>query len=157
MDKKILVPIDGSEPSKEALRYATKVAKKIGATLVALRVIKTDILSHHWISVKEKLKEELEMEAEEILQEAKKIAQQENTTLEGIVREGFVDQEIVKYVTENKEIIMVVMGSQGKDFITRRLLGSQTSKVAQQVGIALPCPLLIVPSKSVNPDARLIC
>ena len=41
MTENILVPIDGSKNSKYALRYACKLANKLGATVTVLYVVNT--------------------------------------------------------------------------------------------------------------------
>ncbi|MEE8401473.1 MAG: universal stress protein [Candidatus Hydrothermarchaeaceae archaeon] len=142
---KILVPTDGSRPSDNALEYAAKLAKMYKTELLALNVVRTGLITtHHWVSIKEKLEEELEKEAKEIVGRSVGRAESLGVTIEGIVRHGFPDEEIIALVKERDDIDIIVMGAYGKDFVERRLVGSQTEKVLRGI-TELDVPLLVVP------------
>ncbi|MBI1865846.1 MAG: universal stress protein [Nitrospirae bacterium] len=142
--RKILVAVDGSAPSKLALRYAAGQCRVCGAGILALRVINTPRFSQ-WIAAHEKLEEEMRDEAERILAEARAIAAEYRVEAETAVREGYPDEEIVKAAQEDPEVVMVVMGASGKNVTQRKLLGSVTQKVTAAVNRSLPCPVVVVP------------
>ena len=64
---KILVPIDGSPASDNALEYAAKLAQMYEAELLIMRVLRMGPTSYHGVSIKEELTEELKEEAEHLV------------------------------------------------------------------------------------------
>ncbi len=143
---KILVATDGSEPATNAVEYAVSLAEKISAGLVVLHVIKMGMHEHHWVAVKHLLEKELREKGDGVLKEVKEKLSKRGIEVETVSRVGLPHEEIIKYATEN-DMAMVIMGAGGKDFVTRRLLGSVTEKVAKEVGRKLSCPLLITPAR----------
>ena len=151
MTKKILVPMDGSEASVEALKYAVKMGEVIGsdAVIVALEVINLDKYQFATdsidFSIQDKLLEERKKDVENHLNKAKKICEKRGINVETITLKGFPHEEIIKYAEDNKDIKLIVMGASGKGFLDRYILGSVTSRVVQEVGRKLPCPVVITP------------
>ena len=73
---KILVAIDGSEFSKNAVRFASCLAMKIKAEVIALRI--NDIPRYsHWMGISNKVKEEMFESSEKMIQEAVEIGRAE--------------------------------------------------------------------------------
>ncbi len=143
--KKILVAVDGSRPSEHALRFAAVMCQRMADELVALRVINIPRLSH-WIAVHQRMNQELEEEAQQILKRAEEVAREHKVRVSTLVRKGFPDEEIIKTVNEDKEIFLVVLGSSGRDLTTRRMLGGVTEAVVREVSRSLPCPVVVVPA-----------
>lgn len=143
--KKILVAVDGSRPSEHALKFAAVLCQCMADELVALRVINTARLSH-WIAVHQRMNQELEEEAQRILKHAEEVAKQHHVKIRTMVRKGFPDEEIIKTVSEDKEIFLVVLGSSGRDLTARRMLGGVTEAVVREVSRSLPCPVVVVPA-----------
>lgn len=145
MVMKILVPTDGSEASDNALEYAAKLAKLYKCELLVLNVVRTDIITtYRGVSVKEKLIEELGEEAKQILGRSTNTAKSLGVNAEGIVRQGLPDKEIIALAKERDDIILVVMGAYGKNFIERQVVGSQTERVLRGI-TKLDVPLVVVP------------
>lgn len=145
MIKKILVPVDGSEPSDNALEYAIKLAKLYKDEILVLNVIRTGLITtHHWVSIREKLKEELEEEAKEIVEGSINKAKRLGVKTEGVIRHGFPDREIIALAKKREDIELVVMGAYGKSFVERRLVGSQTEKVLREI-YKISVPLIVIP------------
>jgi nucleotide-binding universal stress UspA family protein len=143
--KKVLVAVDGSGPSKHALRFAVMLCRRMADEVVALRVINTPRLGH-WIAVHQRMNLELEEEAQQILKDAEEVAKDHKVKLSTLVRRGFPDEEIIKTVNEDKEIFLVVLGSSGRGLTTRRMLGGVTEAVVREVSRSLPCPVVVVPA-----------
>jgi nucleotide-binding universal stress UspA family protein len=142
---KILVPIDGSAASDNALEYAAKLARMYEAELLILRVIRTGATtSYHGVSIKEKLEEELTEEAEHLVGLRVNKAEKLGAKAEGLIKQGLVDGEIVKLARESDDIILVVMGAYGKNFLERQIVGSKTEGVLRKMP-ELDVPLMIVP------------
>jgi nucleotide-binding universal stress UspA family protein len=142
---RILVAIDGSEFSKNAVRFASCLATKIEAEVVALRVIEVPRYSH-WKAIGGKLKEEMTETSKEMIEEAAQIAQSEfDMAITGFIREGSPVEEIVKMVKEDERITMVVLGASGKSHAARRLMGSTTVALIREVSRSLNCAVVVVP------------
>jgi nucleotide-binding universal stress UspA family protein len=142
---KILVATDGSEFSKNAVRFASCLAMKIKAGVIAIRINDLPRYSH-WMGISNKVKEEMFATSEKIIQEAVEIGRTEfDMAVTGIIREGSPVEEIVKVVNEDQEISMVVLGASGKGNAARRLIGSTTEGVIHEVSRSLHCAVIVVP------------
>lgn len=146
--KRILVPVDGSEPSFSAASFAISIAKQFGAEIRLLHVVTINqsirAIGMYGISysdVVEKHLAEARKEADEwfgrITDEAEKAGVR--ATAEVIDTPISVVGEIVDRAEKN-QIDVIVMGTKGKSGFTRLLLGS----VATGVITYAPCPVLIV-------------
>lgn len=153
--KKILVATDGSEPAKDAVLYAAKLAEKLGFSLLVLHVVTSKHHgASHWLSIKKALEREMMVKGDIVLTEAVEMLKDRALRVEVQSRFGSPPKEIIRCAIEDAGVALVVLGAEGKDFTTRRLLGSVTEKVAREVSRKLPCPLLITPSRKMQ-DARL--
>ena len=145
---KILIAIDGSEQSLDAVDYAIDIAQKNDAQLNALYVVSSPTLYHISSEMPE---DQIPEEVRKIMQNAKqqshpwfnkiseKIASsaavKENSRIptihlktEVIVSPISVVGTIVEYVELNK-MDLIVMGTTGRSGIKRLLLGSTASGV----------------------------
>ncbi|MEM4781425.1 MAG: universal stress protein [Halalkalicoccus sp.] len=133
---KILVPIDESEQSREALRYAHAAFED--AEITALHVIPTE---GYWAAFTDDPEaipgyERVRAHAEELLDEARAEIDAEVDT--DVVTGGTAHQ-IVDYAGKG-EFDAVVIGSHGRTGAARILLGS----VAESVARHSPVPVMIV-------------
>lgn len=145
MGAKILVPIDGSDASKNALDYACKIAKLFGDELLILNVVRTgQTTSYHGTSIKVKLEEELAEAAEHLVGKSLNRAERLGVKAESIIKHGLPDKEIVKIIKERDDLEMVIMGAYGKNFLERQIVGSNTEGVIRSMP-ELDVPILIVP------------
>tara|TARA_B100001964_G_scaffold153001_1_gene168344 strand:+ start:510 stop:968 length:459 start_codon:yes stop_codon:yes gene_type:complete len=138
--KKILCPIDHSDCSKEALRYAVSFAMKDKAKVVLLYII--DIRSFNEglgaISAQipnEETVEQLRVKLLDCIPEEIR----DDMDIEAIVAQGVPFAEIISTAKE-KEIDMIVIGSHGRTGISHMMLGSVSEKVVRKA----PCPVLTV-------------
>jgi nucleotide-binding universal stress UspA family protein len=142
---KILVAIDGSEFSRNAVRFASCLAMKIKAEVIALRVIDLPRYSH-WMAVSNKVREEMIENSRKIIDETIAIGRDEfGIAIIGSVREGSPVEEIVKAVNEDETIAMVVLGASGKGHAARKIVGSTTEGLIHEVNRALHCAVIVVP------------
>lgn len=144
MDK-ILVPIDGSPASKEAVSFAAQLASKTDAEVVALRVLDIEHYSGQWGAIKETVKGELERDANEILDDAADRAAVYDVKLHKVIKYGDSSREIVNFAGEEPGIKQIIMGSAGRRGIAKSLLGSTAERVSRRVGTEVGCPVTIVP------------
>jgi len=144
----ILVPTDGSEASDNALAYAAEVAKLYKAELLVLNVVRTDIVTTYRQmdreSAKEQLMKEREEEAKRIIGQSVNRAERQGVKAEGIIKYGLPDEEITTLVNERDDIVLIVMGAYGKNFMERQLVGSKTEGVLRKLP-HIEVPLVVVP------------
>jgi len=140
--KRILVPLDFSECSKKALRYALALARQHSAALVLLYVAGTtpaygplDYAPVDFGNVQQ------EMEAGAAKQLAKMIEDEigDAVPAEAIIRAGMASTEIVEAARE-LTADLIVISTHGRSGLKHVLLGS----VAEQVVRHAPCPVLVV-------------
>jgi nucleotide-binding universal stress UspA family protein len=146
--RKILVPVDGSNPSFDAASLAIEVAKRFGAQLQVLHVVKIDqslralgLIGTSYSNFVEKSMEGARKEADAWFERIHK----EGEALGVAVNANVVDTsisvvgEITNYAEKN-EIDLIVMGTKGLSGFTKLLMGSVATGVVQYA----PCPVLTV-------------
>ncbi len=138
--KKILCPIDHSDGSKEALKYAVSFAMKNEAKLYLLHII--DIRSFDESidtmaaqipndeTIKQLKTKLLECIPEEI---------RSDMQLEALVVQGIPFAEIISIAKTNK-VDMIVMGTHGRTGLAHIMIGSVSEKVVRKAH----CPVLTV-------------
>ncbi|MUV60442.1 universal stress protein [Halobacterium sp. CBA1126] len=138
---KILVPVDGSEQSGEALEYALEHFKD--ADITAINVI--DPIEAGYTAqatvpgYSEEWFEQAKEAAEELFDEAQETADEYDHELATATEVGRPSRAIVDYADEN-DVNHIVMGSHGRSGVSRILLGS----VAESVVRRSPVPVTIV-------------
>ncbi|MFB6122819.1 MAG: universal stress protein [Haloferacaceae archaeon] len=141
MTEQILVPIDGSEPSKKALDFALEQFPD--ADVVALTVVDPTDVGYASIeatpSTFQKLHEAAREEAERVLDEATDRAAERGRDVRTERVVGAPARAIVDYAEEH-DVDQVVVGSHGRTGVTRVLLGS----VAETVVRRSPVPVTVV-------------
>ncbi len=132
MEKKILVPTDGSPCAVEAERFALREAKAQGASVTFLHVVYSPSTLVPT--------PELDAGEDEVLREAKARAEEAGVYAEALLVRGVHPVEAI--VTESEEgYDRIVMGRQGGGMLRRLLLGSTTAGVVQLAKV----PVLVVP------------
>ena len=147
--KTILCPVDFSEISTNAMQYAVFLASHHHAELLLLHVVEhLQEFEHYQVLVftPQELADEMEKQAYE---ELNKLTEQIKKTIkvEAVVRQGKAFVEIIKEAKE-KDMDMIVMGSQGRTGISHMLMGSVAEKVVRKAS----CPVLIVRDKNIQFD-----
>ncbi len=142
--KKILVPIDFSEHSFNALEYAKILAEKFNAELILLNVIEpvvfTADLTMGQINIPA-IESELVQKSDEKLKEIiEKLKGKFN--VKGAVRIGKPYVEIIEF-SKNENIDLIVIGTHGHTGVEQFLFGSTAEKVIKKS----TCPVLIIQPK----------
>ena len=140
MTRSILVPVDGSNCSKQALEYALEHYPDDDVT--AFHVISAgtgDLGSFAGMTGDLPDSERMEERAEEVLEEATAIADEHGVDVATRTGRGRPDRAIVALI-EDEEYDLVVMGSHGRDNVRKMLLGSVAEKVVRRA----PSPVVIV-------------
>jgi len=139
MYKRILVPYDGSPPSRAGLREAIDLAASGGATLVVLHVVSELPLlmgSDAYVNYGE-LSDILMKTGEGLVQEAARAAEKEGVKCETRVVDGgatpvcdvIVDQIAAQHCD------LVAMGTHGRRGMKRLALGSDAELVVRSAGV----------------------
>lgn len=134
MFAKILVPVDGSDASHEALRAAGDIASKYGSEIKILCVYRHHSPLETSLSMvrpyePDKPDKALKEYASEIVENAKKIAREHGfEKVTGYVKQGQPARTIVSFAQDHK-IELIVIGNRGSGDIEGFLLGSVSHKV----------------------------
>ena len=142
---KILVAVDGSDPSFNASTYAIDFAKRNGAELIVLYILSPVPYSQFEYANIGRMKEiesmEMEKAQREVVDKVKQKATENNVSVktEVLIKYTSVVKEIVEYAESNK-IDLIVLGSRGMTGFKKLLLGS----VANGVVTYSRCPVLVV-------------
>jgi nucleotide-binding universal stress UspA family protein len=138
--KNILCPVDHSDCSKEALRYAVSFAMKDNSKLYLLHVIDIRAFDESIDTMTPQIPDDetlkqlktklLDCIPEEI---------RDDMNVEALVVQGIPFVEIIGTAKEN-DIDMIVIGSHGRTGITHMMMGSVSEKVVRKA----PCPVLTV-------------
>ncbi|HQQ24706.1 MAG TPA: universal stress protein [Methanomassiliicoccales archaeon] len=138
--KKILIPTDGSEYTKAAVRKGLEIAKAVGAEVTALYVVdQTSFINFPMDSTIVSVYTLLEKEGEEAMEFVKKEAEALGVKVTTRIEEGSPSRKIVDLSAEHD---LVVMGTLGRTGFSKLLLGS----VAERVVRFAKCPVLVVRS-----------
>ena len=152
MYKKILVAIDGSEPSNHALEQAIEIATKFKAKLTMIAVIQRVMIPIFpdegfggvpLSAAKDmaQYQDKMRLVYQNVLDEAQAKIKEEHPGLEveAILKEGRPSATITDYA-ENDGVDLIVMGSRGIGGYTGWILGSTSRKVVD----SCTKPILIV-------------
>ena len=136
---KILVPVDGSASSLMAEETAAKIAKKTGANITVLHIIREPMLGYRLPNkIEEEIMGHIEQEAEKITREALTIFVEERVNADlKVVRWRDPADTILEF---SKNYDLVVIGAYGENEKSPYVLGSVTKKVMRQTRN----PLLVV-------------
>src|SRR4030043_1426967 len=125
--RKILVAVDGSESSKNALRQAIKLANSEECWITVVSVIPsyTGDLSATFIGDMRKAMAE---PCEKALSEAENIAKSERALIKTVCEEGAIYERIVD-LADAENCDLIVMGRKGLSKLSKALVGSVTARV----------------------------
>lgn len=137
---KILVPTDGSEYTKAAVRKAMELAKLSGGKVTALYVLDQTILTNMPMDTAVmNVYNTLEKEGKEAVDFVRDLGASEGVEVEVVIKEGTPVKVILD---ESANYDIIVMGTLGRTGMSKLLMGS----VAERVVRASQCPVLVVRS-----------
>jgi nucleotide-binding universal stress UspA family protein len=143
----ILIPVDGSEPSRNAAHYGISLAVRYNAKLVVLNVDNLNSIKKTFSSFitaptygTEEMKQKKEA-MQNFLDEILKIAEESSVEVKTqIIEESeSVIQAILEYA-ENEMADLIIVGTRGNSKFKKLLLGSTTEGVVTYAH----CPVLVV-------------
>jgi nucleotide-binding universal stress UspA family protein len=144
MNKKILLPTDGSKNSERAGEYAISHADITGDEIVVLHVIDTDYLNAvPQPDVRNDLDKELRADGKKAVETFKNQLEEsqcngkcQNIEFKVLVKEGKPADVILKTIDE-EGIDQVIIGKSGKHGLERFLLGKTTDKVVKAAKVSV--------------------
>lgn len=140
--RKILVPVDFSDPSRDAMRFACDLAKRYEASVTLLHVYQVPgyALPEGYILAGPETVAELMSAIDKGMAGVKREAEAEGVRdVATSVVQGVAFAEIVRAAREGM-IDLIVMGTHGRTGLKHALLGSVAEKVLRKA----PCPVLTV-------------
>jgi nucleotide-binding universal stress UspA family protein len=142
----ILIPTDGSELASKGLDHGLSLARQLGSRVTILYVseppphlVGTEFRAAPVIPVEEH-RERVIREADEILGEARKVAEKKGLTIETVHSERSPPAEAIVQTANDSGCDLVVMASHGRRGLRRMLLGSQTLETVTNSQV----PVLVV-------------
>jgi universal stress protein A len=144
--KKILVPVDFSAHSAEAMRFAADLARRYGASLDLLHVFQTltYALPEGYVLPGAEELEKIMKHFQLDLETARRTAIEAGApSVETTLLQGGVATEILRFAKERNSDF-IVMGTHGRTGLKHMLIGS----VAEHIVRVAPCPVLTVRSPS---------
>lgn len=142
---KILVPVDFSAQSKQAVASARELAEKFSSSLILLHVIQDlAVLLPEGMVGLPPVMPPIEQITEAVENHMKLLIAEQNLQhlpVQVEIRQGSPAAEIVAYARE-KQMDLIVMGTHGRGGLAHLLLGS----VAERVLRHAPCPVLTIRS-----------
>ena len=140
---KILVAIDGSEPSLHAVKHTAELVHRLRAepNAVTLISVHDDASLRHARSLvgREAIDDYLRELSEGELEPGHRLLDESGVKHDLVVRTGHVAQEIVAYATQGA-FDLIVLGAKGRGAVSDLLIGS----VAQRVLATATTPVLLV-------------
>jgi universal stress protein A len=153
--KKILVPIDFSECSKKALRYAVALARQFQAEILCLHVVEIPYGAGEAGLVVEMqtFRKHLHTESQRALAEMVR-AEARELSAKASLRSGAPHHEIA-LAAEESQADLIVISTHGRTGLGRFFLGSTTERVVRHA----PCPVLVVREREhdfIDTPARMV-
>jgi nucleotide-binding universal stress UspA family protein len=138
--KRILVAVDGSQPSVKAARMAADIAQRFGAKLTLIHVVPKLLLPPdvYGLTIAE-VEKEHRAYAENLLQKAIELLQEPGVQVSTTVLYGSPAESIAEEAAAS-DVGMVVIGSRGHGAVARMFLGSVSDRLIH----ISPKPILVV-------------
>jgi nucleotide-binding universal stress UspA family protein len=137
--EKILLPVDGSEHSMNASRYAVDLAKQTEAEIVLIHCYSSFPTMMEGKVFDESISDELKAAANKVLGPYQELLKKSDVPFTNEIIEG-PTAEAINTVAKNEKCDIIIMGSRGCSDIKGLLLGSVTHRVLQTA----PCPVLVI-------------
>lgn len=140
--RKFLVLLDDSRECLNAMRFAALRAANTGGAVVVLSVIPTEDIQHGF-GVADVMRAEAQERIEAHFEVfAKWMRSRPKVEPELVIREGDPAEQLIRQISEDPEIGIVVLGLNSDKSATNPVL----TRLLREAG-SLPCPITIVPGE----------
>ncbi|MBO8155822.1 MAG: universal stress protein [Bacillaceae bacterium] len=143
MGKTFIVPVDGSEHSIKALKYALSIAEETKSGILLVNV-QPSYQNVHYVKrfIKEnQLAEYREMMANEVFEKMDPYIKDTEVNVDKKMLIGLPEKEILKLAEEITDCHGIIMGSRGMGMMKSKVLGSVSYSVLHEA----TCPVTVVP------------
>ncbi len=148
MDRKVIVPLDGSKLAEVALPYAEEIAAKTGTDIILLSVLESDDFIEHrkYQTYIKRITDVTKYHMEKYLN------QSGNGTIhvDGATRVGSPAEAIVNYA-DKCEFSLITMATHGRSGVGRWAVGSVADKVVRATSRQ---PVMLIRGKHDRSDVR---
>ncbi len=150
---KVLLAIDGSEISKEAVTRLPDLVRLNGSEIILLTVAPNPVMpdmsgfmAPPYVDYN-LLAQQVKAEAESNLAEAAAILRTRGLSPKPVYLQGDPAGEILELV-RNESVDLVVVGSHGRTGFKKFLLGSVSARIVNEA----PCPVLVIKDPKLHQD-----
>ncbi|MEO6785796.1 MAG: universal stress protein [Chthoniobacteraceae bacterium] len=141
---KILVPVDFSEHSHKALRYALAFATQFDAEVTLVHIVEQMVYPGDWMYPPLAVTDFAVEKREQMIERLRALDAGSGVKTQHVVRLGRAWQEVIEIAQEQKAD-MIILATHGYTGLKHVLLGSVAEKIVRHA----PCPVL-----SVRPEER---
>jgi len=139
----ILVPIDGSEPSLQAVQMAMRVIELCPACKMTVLYVIDKLVLNELVRFSKRSEQEVDVELEEqgrrYLELARSDAERQGVVAQCQTRRGDPFEEVIAAANDLRADL-IIMGHTGRRGTSRVLIGSVTQHVLDYA----PCPVLVM-------------
>ncbi|KAB2922830.1 MAG: universal stress protein [Bacteroidetes bacterium] len=139
--RRILVPVDFSDNSKKALRYAVPFAEQFGAAITVIYVVEPAVFPSDFgfgqLNFPDVEREMNDKAVSELMQVANEAGGR--APIASVVRSGIPFVEVTAYADEN-DTDLIILATHGRTGVEHILFGSTAEKIIRKA----PCPVLVV-------------
>ncbi|MGA1872675.1 MAG: universal stress protein [Thermoplasmatota archaeon] len=141
--RNLLVPVDGSDLSREAFEQALSLSKMTGCKTTVLHVIEflysdyTMLEGAEIISASNLIQSETREQVKIFLDEFIDRGRKEGVEVRALIKEGPVAHEIIEL---SKNYDLIIIGTHGRRMISSLIMGSVAEKVSRHAY----CPVMLV-------------
>ena len=141
---KILVPVDGSDVSFDAVKYAVHLAKRYNSEICLVHIVPTYVwgyclMTEDWSPGLVYTKKDMETDGERLLLSALTSVKEPGMRVDAQLDYGRPAKKIIQ-IAKERNFDLIVIGSRSLGFIARLLLRSVSDEVIHRA----PCPVLVV-------------
>ncbi len=148
--ERVLIPVDFSDCSLDALEFGIQVARRFESSVTLLHVLEWAWLRQHFTISELAEGQSARQEMEASLAQYADVLRREGLTVDTVIRGGGGAADFVIETAQEQNADLVIMGTHGRRGIQRAFMGSVAASVLRQA----PCPVLTVKSPKFAPGHR---
>lgn len=148
--KHILVPIDFSDCSLDAVEYAIPLAKRFEASMTVLHVLEWASVGSDFGVAELAERTTLRKDADARVSDLAAVIRTQGVSVETVIRGGGAPADFVLECAGKRGADLIIMGTHGRRGLSRLFIGSEAEGVLRQA----TCPVITVKSPKFSPEHR---